>query len=179
MPACNCIGGNPCPCRAGEQECYCGGSFCSQEYCPCRCHWKGQIRLASMVKCKCGKEFLDRGLFQAHLPCKANEYRVLCKVTEVDVTVERGLVTLSGNFDCDGWGFGGMGYFIDMDFLQSFVAVFGVTALQRVNGKSCWLVYDDEHASQLLRMEPLHRKDGEVFDIYAWKQSFKTMRPFA
>lgn len=93
--------------------------------------------------------------------------RELVKCKGFDVAIEdHGILTLVGTFHGDGWG-QGLGYAINAAFLMRFMGVFGVTHLQQVNGRSCWITQD---SNGVYKVEPLHKDEGESFDIIKWQQ---------
>jgi len=94
--------------------------------------------------------------------------RSLAKCSGFDFGIEdHGFSVLLGSFEYDTWGVQGLGYSVDVDFLKRFMAVFNVTRLGSVNGKSCWVTHN---SSQIFKIEPLHKKDGTPFDIEAWAE---------
>ena len=95
-----------------------------------------------------------------------NDYeRELAKCEDFDIRDnEHGGLCLGGSFDFDGSS-QGFGYQIDIEFVQKFMEVFGVTHLQAVNGKSCWVTHTYD---SIKLVEPLHKKDGVPFDVQAW-----------
>lgn len=105
------------------------------------------------------------------------EYRALAKCVRFDVGVEdHGCPTLFGHFEYDESGCQGLGYMVDMAFLMRFMAVFGVSQLQEVNGKSCWVVFDSKSnfscgstSEHIIRIDPLHRAGGRPFSILDWR----------
>lgn len=99
----------------------------------------------------------------------ADKERSLAKCSDFDFGIEdHGLPVLFGSFEYDEWGVQGLGYSVDAEFLKRFLAVFGVRQLNDVNGKSCWVTHNN---SQILKIEPLHKKDGVPFDIEEWVKS--------
>lgn len=105
------------------------------------------------------------------------EYRALAKCAEFDVGIGHGCPTLFGHFEYDEGGCQGFGYMVDVAFLMRFMAVFSVGQLQDVNGKSCWVVFDAQHhfragssSEHIIRIDPLHHKDGQPFSIPDWKK---------
>jgi len=98
-----------------------------------------------------------------------NVKRELAKVTgKVDFIMGRGSfpdVILcfeyeSGFSQCLG------GNFIDISFLMRLCKCFGVEKLRDIEGKSCWVWATP---SNILRIDPLHSKDGTPFDIEEWR----------
>ena len=91
--------------------------------------------------------------------------RSLAKVRGVDFTINDRFYGLSGLFEYEDGGCQGTGYCVDTAFLLNFMAVFNVTKLQDVNGRSCWVTHS--HCDIRL-IEPLHKKDGTPFHIPTW-----------
>ncbi len=93
--------------------------------------------------------------------------RKLAKCGNFDFGIEdHGMPVLWGDFEYDEGGVQGLGYQVDVAFLMRFMGVFGVREMGDVNGRSCWVVQDDK--GDIRRIEPLHRADGEAFDIDEW-----------
>lgn len=89
--------------------------------------------------------------------------RLLAKCVGFDFGVEdHGLPVLFGTFEYEDSVHQGLGYIVDVGFMKSFLAIFGVDKLSKVNGKSCWVTCDN---SKIYKIEPLHKKDGVPFDI--------------
>lgn len=59
---------------------------------------------------------------------------------------------------------------INIDFIKKFMLVFDVEHLKEVNGKSCWVTHTNDN---ILKIEPLHKKDGEVFNLEEWSKQWK------
>ena|SRR3990167_3196103 len=94
--------------------------------------------------------------------------RSLAKARNFDIWLEdHGLLVLDGHFEYEDGGAQGMGYCVDTAFLMRFLVAFGVDHLQKVNGKSCWVTHTNDKISKI---EPLHKKDGEAFDIPTWRE---------
>lgn len=74
---------------------------------------------------------------------------------------------LNGRLEYDSGKCEDLGYRSDTDFVMWFMRVFGVTNLQDVNGRSCWVTHDDAGGS-IQQIYPLHRKDGVPFNVEAW-----------
>jgi hypothetical protein len=95
--------------------------------------------------------------------------RELAKCIEFDIQDdEHGGLMLGGHFDYEGGSCQGLGYNVDMDFIQRFMQVFGVSRLQQVNRKSCWVTHD---GSGVVKIEPLHKNDGEPFSVKEWSSA--------
>ena len=95
----------------------------------------------------------------------------LAKLSGFDVGVEdHGCFVMHGTFRYEDGGAQGFGYVINADFIEGVIGVFGVDALQRVNGKSCWVYHT---SSNISRLEPLHKSDGKAFDISEWSEKCK------
>ncbi len=98
-----------------------------------------------------------------------------CKGMDIQDNDHGGLM-LGGVFEYESGNAQGLGWGIDMEFLKRFMDVFGVMRLRDVNGKSCWVLCN---SSKIVRIEPLHKKDGEAFDILEWakkRESLATKR---
>jgi len=99
--------------------------------------------------------------------------RSLARCVGFDVAIEdHGILVLLGHFEYEDGGCQGLGYSIDASFLYRFLAVFGDCPLRKVEGRSCWVSHDD---SRITRIEPLHKKDGAVFDLDTWKGFVKQL----
>lgn len=98
--------------------------------------------------------------------------RELAKLRDFDIIVEdHGWIMMGGTFEYEESSCQGIGYGINIQFVKRLMAVFSVDRLQRVNGKSCWVTHDN---STIYKIEPLHKKDGEVFDVEQWaKETIK------
>src|SRR5438876_691454 len=100
--------------------------------------------------------------------------RELAKCEDFDVVDnDRGGLMLAGSFKYEDGGSQGLGYMIDADFIQRFMQVFDVQALQSVNGRSCWVTHGFD---RITKIEPLHKKDGAPFDILEWVDQKKIER---
>lgn len=87
-----------------------------------------------------------------------------------DLEVEdHGCLTLTGCFEYESGG-QGLGYFVDASFLMRFMAALGVTQLSGCDGKSCWVTHSN---SEVVKIEPLHKDDGQPFDIREWREWIK------
>lgn len=82
---------------------------------------------------------------------------------------DHGGLAMLGSFDYGGSG-QGLGYRIDIDFVQRFMAVFGVERLRDVNDKACWVTHSQWN---ITKIEPLLPTDGVAFDIEAWSQALR------
>ena len=92
--------------------------------------------------------------------------RELAKAVDFDVQDDdHGGLMLGGHFEYEGGSHQGLGYMIDMEFVRRFMEVFSVHQLQDVNGKSCWVTHDYKGISKIA---PLHKGDGQPFDIDDW-----------
>ena len=90
--------------------------------------------------------------------------RELAKAKYFDFGIEdHGFPFLFGHFEYDRAGSSqGIGNILTMEFLMAFLEVFDVEQLHQVNGKSCWVTHTND---KILKIEPLHRKEGKPFDI--------------
>jgi hypothetical protein len=108
-----------------------------------------------------------------------SEFRTLAKLSGFDFGIEdHGFPYLFGTFEYEDGEARGFGYSIEVGFLLRFMGVFGVDRLQRVNGRSCWVVSRDElrigySSEKIIRIDPLHKKDGTPFDLVAWREWVK------
>lgn len=94
--------------------------------------------------------------------------RILAKCVDFDFGIEdHGFPYLHGHFDFEDFGSQGLGYSIDTAFLMRFLGVFGVDRLRQVNGRSCWVTHE---GGLIVLIEPLHKKEGNPFDIKAWAE---------
>ena len=94
--------------------------------------------------------------------------KCLAKLRGFDVGIEdHGCFVMHGTFEYEDSGAQGLGYVINTEFIKKFIAVFRAERLQQVNGKSCWVTHTFD---KILKIEPLHKKDGVVFDIVEWSK---------
>jgi hypothetical protein len=99
--------------------------------------------------------------------------RNLAKCDGFDFIIEdHGMPFLSGSFTYEepGWGTQGFGYVVDTAFMYRLLNAVGVHSLKDLKGKSCWVTHTHDNIS---KVEPLHKKDGETFDIEKWKEWHK------
>ena len=97
--------------------------------------------------------------------------RSLAKVTGGDLWLDNGCILLDVTFEYEDGGCQGLGYIInDTSFVKRFMRVFRVDHLSQVNGRSCWV---DHSHNGITAIHPLHRKDGEAFDIKEWSREQK------
>lgn len=101
--------------------------------------------------------------------------RSLAKLRGFDIGIEdHGILTMLGTFEYEEGMCQGLGYCIDTAFLYRFLSVFGVGKLQQVNGKSAWVTHTHDG---IIKIEPLHKNDGEAFDIPEWQEWVKKNGP--
>ena len=98
--------------------------------------------------------------------------RDLARARRLDVGIAHGGPVMCGVFEGDGWG-QGFGLRIDMEFVVRLMKCFGVERLSDADGKPCWVTHT--HSSILL-VEPLLPKEGEAFDVEAWRESKRSER---
>jgi hypothetical protein len=92
------------------------------------------------------------------------------RIRGVDIiSDEHGGLAMGGSFDYGGSG-QGLGYRIDIDFVQRFMAVFRVDRLRDADGKACWVTHD--HCT-IYKIEPLLPADGTAFDVEAWSLALR------
>ena len=82
--------------------------------------------------------------------------------------VHEGIIGLVAHFEyesgvCQCLG----GYQLEPAFVYRFLGALGIRDLRKAEGKSCWVTY---RPAKILKIEPLHKKDGEPFDIEAWSK---------
>lgn len=100
------------------------------------------------------------------------EERLLAYCTNFDLIMEdHGMPMVSGSFAIDNGAVYTLGYCIDLAFVVRLMNVFDVHQLTRINGKSCWITVDEKN--DIIKMEPLHAKQGMVFDIREWQNWLK------
>jgi len=96
--------------------------------------------------------------------------RSLARITECDFMIDdHGLPMLHCMFDYEDGGCQGLGQIVDIAFLMRFMAVFGLEYLRQAKGLSCWVTHVHE---RIMKIEPLHKRDGRPFDIDEWAQWF-------
>lgn len=95
--------------------------------------------------------------------------RVLARVTSADIAeVYNGMVGLCVCFDYEnGGGQCLSGYMLDAAMVVRFMNAVGVLRLRDAVGKSCWVTHT---WSKVLKVEPLHAKDGTAFDVEEWSR---------
>lgn len=89
----------------------------------------------------------------------------ICRGFDLEIE-DHGILVLTGHFEYEGGSSQGLGYAVNAAFLYRFLAVFGNCALRKVEGKSCWVTHDH---SSISKIEPLHKKGGDAFDIPTWQ----------
>lgn len=101
--------------------------------------------------------------------------RCLARIKGVDLVVEdHGILMVSGTFEYENGGAQGLGgYCIDTSFLYRLFACFGVERLREINGKSCWVTHTH---NGILKIEPLHKQDGQAFDIGEWQEFVEKLK---
>ena len=96
----------------------------------------------------------------------SEKIRELAKCIDFDLMLNNGCSPmLSGHFAYEDCGCQGIGYIVEIAFLARFMGVFSVEKLRDVNRKSCWVTHDSD---RIYKIEPLHKKDGQTFDIEQW-----------
>ena len=96
---------------------------------------------------------------------QTNYTRSLAKCKNFDFYIHDRGWGLSGEFEYEDGSCQGLGYIVDTAFILNFMGVFGVELLQDVNNKSCWVTHS---SCEIIKIEPLHKKDGKLFDIKEW-----------
>ena len=92
--------------------------------------------------------------------------RELAKLKGFDIMKEdHGCMVMAGSFYYEGSSVQGIGYVINIDFVDRLMDVFRADRLQQINGKSAWVTHDH---SSIHKIEPLHAEDGITFDIKKW-----------
>lgn len=98
--------------------------------------------------------------------------RSLAKCREFDFAIEdHGCPILYGTFEYEDGGIQSLGYQVDIAFLMRFMCALGVDQLSKVNGKSCFVTHT---FNNIMKIEPLHKKEGTPFDIQEWIEWKKT-----
>jgi hypothetical protein len=99
--------------------------------------------------------------------------REVARLRGVDIiSDDHGGLAMGGHFDYGGSG-QGLGYRIDIDFVQRLMAVFGVERLRDAEGKACWVTHTH---SNITKIEPLLPTDGVAFDIEEWSRALQAKR---
>lgn len=104
-----------------------------------------------------------------------SEHRELAKLSDFDVCLDGRTfenITLSGTFNLEGSSSIGLGYLVDADFIKCVLKAVGVTEVKKLNGKSCWVTLRTFNGP-VIKIEPLHKSDGEAFDITEWSERKK------
>lgn len=98
--------------------------------------------------------------------------RYLARARRFDVDTDSGMMMLSGVFEYgeDAGSGQGLGYIIDATFIHRFMSAFGVSRLQDVNNKPCWVTVKD---GLIVKIEPLFSRDGTPFDIEIWSTDLR------
>jgi hypothetical protein len=101
--------------------------------------------------------------------------RSLAKCGDFDLMIEdHGWLIIRGDFDYDGTSQGFTPYFADPSIIMRLLRAIGVDSLNDIEGKSCWVTHTND---EITKIEPLHKKEGETFDILAWKKWAKERLP--
>ena len=101
-----------------------------------------------------------------------DRYLSKCRGFDLKIEPDYGILCLTGSFEYEDWGSQGFGYTIDEAFLRGFLNVFGRgVSIQEVNGRSCWVTV--ESRTSIVLIEPLHKGDGEPFDVSRWVETWK------
>ena len=87
---------------------------------------------------------------------------------------DHGCPYMFGTFNCEDGTCQGFGYFIDMAFVMRFLSAVGVCDTSEVKGKSVWITRTN---SNIVKVEPLHKKDGTPFVIKEWQEWIKSKGP--
>ena len=96
--------------------------------------------------------------------------KYLAKCHNFDIGMEdHGWLVVFGEFEYEDGGCQGLRYFAHSSFIMRLLAAVGVDKVRELNGKSCWVTatYD-----KILKIEPLHKKEGRPFDIQEWQDWF-------
>ena len=98
-----------------------------------------------------------------------NKEKELAKITECDVGYEdHGCPFLFCTFEYeDSNSRQGFGYIPDMAFILRFLDAVCVDTLQKCVGKTVWVTHTND---EILRVDPLHKKEGKPFIIEDWKE---------
>jgi hypothetical protein len=100
--------------------------------------------------------------------------RELAQAIDFDIQDnEHGGLMLGGHFQYEGGGCQGLGYILDIEFIQRFMGVFNVHRLGDIQGASCWVTHDE---SGITKIEPLHKEYGIAFNIAGWPSKKKAKR---
>ena len=78
---------------------------------------------------------------------------------------DHGCPFMNGHFDYEDGCCQGFGYMVDVSFLMRLLSAVGVSSLRELNGEPCWVT---STGNKILKVEPLHKKDGAPFDITKW-----------
>jgi hypothetical protein len=98
-----------------------------------------------------------------------NGERSLAKLTSVDFEIEdHGIPIWNIRFEYDDGGCQGMGgYTAETSFMCRILRAVGVNAVSQLVGKSCWVTHTH---TEILKIEPLHKKNGTPFLIEDWRK---------
>jgi hypothetical protein len=102
--------------------------------------------------------------------------RELAKCGDFDVYIDdHGWLLVSGDFHYEGSSVQGFPtYFADPSIIMRIIRAIGVDSFNQIKGKSCWVSHTWD---EITKIEPLHKKDGEAFDIVVWKKWAKERMP--
>ena len=103
--------------------------------------------------------------------------RSLARIEQADIgDVYNGMQGLIVTFAYDEGTHQGLGsYALDAAFVIRFMnAVGGLNKLSDAVGRSVWVTHT---WSKVLKVEPLHKKDGRPFDIEEWQEWYKRRMP--
>jgi len=98
--------------------------------------------------------------------------RHLAKIGKnIDLVIEgHGFMIPLIDFDYEDFGVQGLPMILGRDgadFLRRLLRAVGVFRFSALAGKSCWVTHDDD---TIHKIEPLHKGDGEPFDIKDWRE---------
>ena len=98
--------------------------------------------------------------------------RVLARITSADIAeVYNGMLGLAVTFEYESGGGQALnGYILDASMVIRFMRAINVMKLSKAVGVSCWVTHTH---CEVLRIEPLHAKDGVPFDIKEWQAWMK------
>jgi len=81
---------------------------------------------------------------------------------------DHGIFTIFGGFDYLDAGHQGMGWCIDLEFIEKFIRVFDTYTFNKCNNKLAWVEHTHGRIYRIISIDGKHE-----FDIQKWSDSFK------
>jgi hypothetical protein len=102
--------------------------------------------------------------------------RELARIAYADIgEVYNGMLGLRVGFEYEGGCSQGLGgYMLDAGMVIRVLNAIGVSSLSAAKGRSCWVTHTHD---KVLKIEPLHAKDGTPFVIAEWQEWVRRVMP--